>query len=130
MTVSSITFVSRTTALVAGTNQWFGLFSDALVPLRLTADDTSTAWAASTAKTLALTSPFVTTYSGLYYLGVCVVAGTVPSLIGAQATTSLLAGIAPKPNGTSTTGLTDPASCPNPVAALTQTVSTPYAYIS
>lgn len=130
VTVSSITFVSRTTALVAGTNQWFGLFSDALVPLRLTADDTSTAWAASTAKTLTLTSPFVTTYSGLYYLGVCVVAGTVPSLIGAQATTSLLAGIAPKPNGTSTTGLTDPASCPNPVAALTQTVSTPYAYIS
>jgi|SRR6185436_9375768 len=79
--VSGITFFAQT-ALGTGTHQWFGLWNSSLALLRGTADDTSTAWATGTAKRLALTSAFTTTYTGLHYVGieVSVSAGNVPSL--------------------------------------------------
>lgn len=129
LTITSITFVSSSTALSVGSNQWFGLFDSSRVPLRLTADGTSTAWGATSAKTLALTSTFTTTYAGLHYVGLCIVASTCPTLSG-TATHAHASGFAPILAGASSTGLTDPASCPNPIGAITAGANVPYAYVS
>lgn len=106
-TINSISFWSATTALATGTNQLFGLYDSNLNLLRSSTNDTSTAWAANSRKTLSLTSSFTTTYSGLHYLGIMVAATTVPTLKGNTAKTGgqLNAG-APSMGGTSTTGLT------------------------
>lgn len=128
--VTSITWWSMTTALSAGTNQWFGLFDSSRNILRLTGDDTSTAWAANSAKTLNLSSTFTTTYAGWHYVGI-MVKGTVPSLAGASATgTGNIRAAAPIPTGSSTGSLTDPASCPNPAGAITVLANIPYAEVS
>jgi hypothetical protein len=108
VTITSISFWSATTAANGPTNQLFGLYDVNLNLLRSSVNDTSTAWAANSRKTLALTSTFTTTYSGLYYLGIMVTASTaVPTLKGNTAKTNgaLNAG-APSMGGTSNTGLT------------------------
>lgn len=107
VTINSISFWSATTAAGTPTNQLFGLYDNNLNLLRSSVNDTTTAWAANSRKTLALTSSFTTTYSGLYYLGIMVAATTVPTLKGNTAKTGgqLSAG-APSMGGTSTTGLT------------------------
>ena len=128
LTITSITFVSGA-GLSGLSNQWFGLFDSSLVPLRLTGDDTSTAWALNTAKTLNLSSTYATTTAGLYYLGICVVASGMGT-IAAQASTAIMTGFAPIISGSSSTGLTNPASCPNPAGALTATSTIPFAYVS
>ena len=106
-TISSISFWSATTAAGTPTNQLFGLFDSSYNLLRSSTNDTSTAWAANSRKTLSLTSTFTTTYSGIHYLGIMVAATTVPTLKGNTAKTGgqLNAG-APTMGGTSTTGLT------------------------
>lgn len=106
-TINSISFWSATTAAGTPTNQLFGLFDSSYNLLRSSTNDTTTAWAANSRKTLSLTSAFTTTYSGIYYLGIMVTATTVPTLKGNTAKTGgqLNAG-APTMGGTSTTGLT------------------------
>lgn len=79
--VSGITMFSGA-ALAAGTHQWFGIWDKNLALWGGSADDTSTAWGANSAKRLALTTPKTTAYNGLYYVGGCITAGTVPGLIG------------------------------------------------
>lgn len=83
-TVTSLTFVSGTTAAGTPTNWWFALYSSAATPALLaqTADQTSTAWAANTAKTVALASPYKVTATGIYYAAVMVKATTPPTLAG------------------------------------------------
>lgn len=107
VTINSISFWSATTAGATLTNQLFGLFDSSYNLLRSSVNDTSTAWAANSRKTLALTSAFTTTYSGIHYLGIMVAATTVPTIKGNTAKTGgqLNAG-APTMGGTSTTGLT------------------------
>lgn len=107
VTITSISFWSATTAGATLTNQLFGLYDSSRNLLRSSTNDTSTAWAANSRKTLSLTSTFTTTYSGLYYLGIMVTATTVPTIKGNTAKTdgSLNAG-APSMGGTSNTGLT------------------------
>src|SRR5207237_2325179 len=63
--VTNLTFVSATTAAGTPTAWWFALYSNAATPALLSqsADQTSTAWAANTAKTLALATPQVITES-------------------------------------------------------------------
>lgn len=126
--VSSITLVSGATPLNTGVNQWFALYDNALGKLAVTVDDTNVAWGATTAKTLSLT-PFTTTYSGLHYIGVMVKATTPPSLAGAAVQGGITA-LIPKLAGLSTAGLTNPASAPNPAAAITSFGATIYAYVS
>jgi hypothetical protein len=107
VTINSISFWSATTALATGTNQLFGLYDFNLNLLRQSVNDTSNAWAANSRKTLALSSAFTTTYTGLYYLAVMITATTVPTLKGNTAKTGgqLNAGL-PSMGGTSNTGLT------------------------
>lgn len=82
--VTSLTFVSATTAAGTPTAWWFALYSTAATPALLSqsADQTTTAWAANTAKTLALASPQVITESGIYYAACMVTATTPPTLLG------------------------------------------------
>ena len=119
-TITTITFVSGVNAAVTPTNQWFALCNDARTVLRVTANDTTTAWNASTAKPLNLTSTYTTTYSGLHYLACCVTAGTVPSFRGANVGT--FTGVAVQ-SFTSTTGLTTPVAEGTTFAASTGRLS-------
>lgn len=54
--VTNMTFMSATTAAVTPTHWWFCLFDNNGVLIRCSIDQLTTAWAASTAKTLALDS--------------------------------------------------------------------------
>lgn len=125
--ITSISFLSGTTAATSPTNQWFALYDSSRALLRQTTNDTTTAWAASTVKTLNLTSTYTITSSGLYYLGIMVAATTVPTTTGAAGTTQVY-GITPILCGSSTTGLSGTA--PNPAAALTAIGSIPLAWAS
>lgn len=120
--VNSISFWSATTAAGTPTNQLFGLFDSSYNLLRSSTNDTTTAWAANSKKTLALTSSFTTTYSGIHYLGIMVTATTVPTLKGNTAKTGgQLGGAAPSMGGTSTSGLTTalPATAAAPAIVTT-----------
>lgn len=82
--VTSLTFVSATTAAGTPTNWWFALYDDAATPALISqsTDQTSTAWAANTAKTLALGTSYVVPHSGVYNAAIMVAATTVPTLLG------------------------------------------------
>ena len=88
VTINSISFWSATTAAGTPTNQLFGLYNNNLNLLRSSNNDTTTAWAANSKKTLSLTSSFTTTYSGIHYLGLMVTATTVPTIKGNTAKTN------------------------------------------
>ena len=82
--VTSITFKSGATAAATISNWWFALYSSASTPALLaqTADQTSTAWAANTAKTVALATAQLITEPGVYYAAFMMKATTVCSLVG------------------------------------------------
>jgi hypothetical protein len=82
--VTSLTVKSGATAAGTPTAYWLALYSSAATPALLsqTADQTSTAWAANTVKTLALATPQLITTAGVYYVGIMVTASTPPTLIG------------------------------------------------
>lgn len=84
--VTNVGFRSGTTPASAPTAWFFALYSDDLTPALLaqTANQGSTAWAASTNIELALTAPITVTRDGLYYLGFSMTATTVPTLAGAS----------------------------------------------
>lgn len=131
--VTSATFYSATTALSAGSNQWFALFDSAFAKLRVTSDDTSTAWAATTAKTLTFSSTYTVPTTGIYYLGIVVVASTVPTLVGISSVTNSSAVLLASPilGGRSDSSLTNPASCPSTATTpSTGLGDRPYAIVS
>jgi hypothetical protein len=125
-TVTTITFYSATTALGTGTNQFFSLYNAAFGKLAVTNDDTSTAWAANSAKTLTLASPYVVPTSGWYYFGCNVVATTVPTLAGIS-TLAAINALAPRVSFVdSTSVISNPASAPA-TAIPADTTVIPYA---
>ncbi|GGN86363.1 hypothetical protein GCM10010112_67840 [Actinoplanes lobatus] len=81
-TVTSITFVSATTAASVPTNWWFALYDPDGALVGQTADQTSTAWAANTKMTKALGTPAAITETGWYRAGIMVKATTPPTLAG------------------------------------------------
>lgn len=122
VTISSISFWSATTAAGTPTNQLFGLYNSSLNLLRSSTNDTTTAWAANSKKTLSLTSAFTTTYSGIHYLALMVTATTVPTIKGNTARTGgQLQAAAPSMGGTSTSSLTTalPATAAAPATVTT-----------
>jgi len=133
--VGTIQFVSGGGAAATPTHWWFGLYDKNLMQLALTANQTSGAWAASTAKALPVASTaagaatsFLTTYAGLYYLGIMMVAATPVTVLSGVVATSILA-LPPVVNGTSDTGQTTPPGFPHTAAAITATTNTVYATI-
>lgn len=104
ITVSNISFYSATTAAGTPTHYVFALYNESRNLLASTADQTSTAWAANTIKTLAVGTPYAVPTTGFYYLMISVVATTVPTLKGGTAKTGAqLAGQAPILCGLSST---------------------------
>lgn len=90
--VTSLTFVSGDTAANTPTNRWVALYSPAGALLAQSADQTSGAWAANTAKTVALATPQLITVAGVYYAALMVKATTVPSLLGVTVQNAVAAG--------------------------------------
>ena len=127
--VTSATYLSGSTQLSVGTNQWFALYNSAYGRLAVTGDDTSTAWSANATKTLSFSSPYTTTYTGLHYVGLMVAASTPPTLNG-YVTTNAVNGLAPVLSGAMDTGLTNPASAPSTATLAQATGTTFYAYVS
>ncbi|MFF9894983.1 right-handed parallel beta-helix repeat-containing protein [Streptomyces longispororuber] len=111
--VSNLSFITGGTGVGTPTNYWFTLHDRSRVALARTADQTTTAWAANTTKTLAVAqttagsaSSYTTTYSGLHYLGIMIKATTMPTLVGEGA---MVAGSGSAPGfGDTNTGQTTP----------------------
>ena len=80
--VTNLTFISAGTAAGTPTNYWFALYDPAGALLAQSADQLTAAWAADTAKTLALASAQRITRSGRYKAAINVTATTVPTLVG------------------------------------------------
>lgn len=80
--VTKLAFKSGATQAGTPTNWWFALYDPAGALIGQTADQTNTAWAASTAMDLALAAPHTVTRDGIYYAGIMVKAATPPTLIG------------------------------------------------
>lgn len=130
VTVSSITVISGTTALSGGSNQWFVLLDHSRNKLAITGDDTSAAWAAGAAKTLALASPYTPGDDIGVYVGVMVKATTPPTLLASAPPNQAIDLLPPIIGGNSSGSLTDPASCPATPAAITTGSGPFYAYVS
>lgn len=80
--ITSITFKSGATAAGTPTNYWFALYSAAGALLSQSADQTNTAWAANTVKTLNLAEAQRVSAAGVCYAAIMVKATTPPTLIG------------------------------------------------
>lgn len=91
-TVTNLTFVSGATAADTPTNYWVALYSRAGTLLAQSADQTTGAWAADTAKTLALSAPVKITQSGVYFAAIMVKATATPTLVGTTGAKPVLAG--------------------------------------
>ena len=127
--VTNLTFCSATTAAGTPTNWWFALYSSAATPALLgqTADQTSTAWAANTAKTVALATPYTVLTTGVYYAAIMVKATTVPTLLGASLNANASAAVVTGQKvlaNTSGSSLTDTA--PATIATPTTVATVPY----
>ncbi|WP_441251193.1 hypothetical protein [Kitasatospora sp. McL0602] len=90
--VTNLTFISGSTAVVTPANQWTALYSPAGALLAQSADKTNAAWAADTAVSFALATPYRATKPGMYWVGINVTAATVPTLVGTQAARPVLTG--------------------------------------
>ena len=132
--ITNVTFKSGATAAATLTNWWFALYSAAATPALLaqSADQESAAWAANTAKTLALAAPQTITADGVYYAALMVKASTVCSLVGR--TVALAGASSGSVSGqktlaqTSGSSLTDTA--PATIATPTASVLVPYVVLT
>lgn len=131
-TVTTLTYSSGGTALTKGSTAgtphlWAALFDTAYGLITQSTDEgDSASWTGSTAKSFTMGTPYPVTASGIYYAGLCVVAGTggapaQPSIRGvsmAGATSVGLVGGQKNLGGLSTTALTAtaPATAATPTA--------------
>lgn len=121
--VTNISFVAGTTAAVSPTSWWVALYTGRGVLLAQSADQVAGAIAASSIKTIALATAQKIKESGDYYLGLCIAAGTMPTVLGTPIVPAIATGegtVAYETTATYTT--TAPATLP----ALTARVDTPY----
>lgn len=109
-TVSSITFMSGGTAATTPTHWWFALVDKNYVLRGHTADQTTGAFAANTAFTKALVTPYVATYTGLHYVGIMMTATGMPTLTEAGINMINASVASPSAGGQSTAGLTTPGT--------------------
>lgn len=92
--ITNLSFVSGATAAGTPTAWWFGLYDTQATAALIaqSADQTTTAWAANTVKTLALSAAYRVPKTGLYYAAINVTATTPPSLIGAVGAKPVITG--------------------------------------
>lgn len=139
--ISNINFVS-VAAESGGSHLWFALYDDGrsvsssnsqLGLLSQTADQTgAAAFGANTNLGLSLLWPYVTTYDGIYYVGIMYV-GSSLTLAGqsgraSTAAITLAANTGTFSSGTAGSGLT--TNAPDPTGTITIANYTAYAYVS
>jgi hypothetical protein len=134
--INNFNYVTGTTAAITPANQWAALFNASRVMLAVSADATTTAMPASTVTTYPVATiaqgaatSFTTTYTGLYYVGICVVAGTQPTWQGYTGTATDTT-IPPILAGSSTGSLTGPPTFPTTAGTITPTAAELYAYLT
>lgn len=136
VTISQLGWCSSGTAAVSPTNQWLALVDENLNILAMTADQTTAAIAADTVYEYPIAtvvggaaSSFTTTYEGLYYIGLVVVASTQPNAVGNNVATYQLAAKSPLLSGyTANSTYTAPPALPATVPTLTSTAGIRYYY--
>lgn len=126
LTIAGAAFVSGSTPLSGGSHGWYSLHDASRALLRQSTDDTSPVFAANVPKPYNFSSQYVTTYEGLYYLGILFVASQMPNLLSLNTLATGL-GLVPIIGGNSTASLTGTA--PDPAAAITASSQPPYAYV-
>ncbi len=121
--VGSLTAYMGNAAISNPTHQWFVLLDQNRVVLAITADDTTTPWAATTEKTLSFPTPFVPEADMAVYCGIVVVATScVLRAVGVDSGSTGLGSMAPIMSGnTGNTGLTTPNSLGVGTTAATMT---------
>lgn len=125
-TITSVTFASSSTALVAGTHGWATLRDPSRNLMAQSADDAAITWATNVNKTFTLSAPQVTTVTGWHYVGVMCTGSTMPTM-AAILVISNVAQIGQSVGGSSGSGLTTTAA---PTAAAPTGFTIPYAYVS
>jgi hypothetical protein len=121
--VTSIGWVTGTTAAVNPTSGFVALYSDTGALLAQSADFAATARAASTAYTSALASAFTIKKPGKHFVVLCIAAGTMPTLLGSVVAPPIATGeTAPARESSATYTTTAPAALP----ALTNRLDLPY----
>lgn len=124
-TVTSISFGSGSTALATPSNGWGALYSPSLGLLGQSTDDTGITWAANSKKTFTLATPAYIPTTDWYYVGYCIVASTMPTVLCAS--NNVFTTESPAMGGWSTTGLTGTAPA---TAAALSAAPYPYAYVA
>lgn len=139
--INNINYISSVTAESGGTHLWFAIYDDGrgsptagqLALLGQTLDQTgAAAFGASTNLGLSLMVPFVTTYSGIYYVAFMCTATVTPLLIASPSNSTATIQIGSVAGATyamtAGSGLTNMA--PNPSGALSTSSRLEYAYVS
>ena len=128
-TVTNLSAISGSTAAGTPTHYWFALYSNAATPALLgqTADQTSTAWAADTVKTLPLVTPVKIAKSGIYWVAIMVAATTPPSLLGSVGAKPVVTG---EPALANNSGSSLAASAPATIASPAAQRAVPLIYVS
>jgi hypothetical protein len=128
-TITNVSFRSGATAANTPTNWWFALYSNAATPALLaqTADQTNTAWAANTTKTVALASAQTIRTSGIYWVGIMVKATAVPTLLGTVAAPAIVTG---ERNLSQSSGSTLTDTAPATIATPTAKQFVPYVVLT
>lgn len=131
-TIGHIGFATGTTAASGPTHWWTALLDNTYKQQAHSTDQTSTAMAASTWFNLAMATPYVATYTGVYYLTILVTTSTTqPSILqgtnapAAQFITGTSAPT-PLPNGASTASLTTPGTDGTTTYAAPTAASAPF----
>lgn len=131
LTVSQITMATKGTAASGVTNGWYAICDSGLVVRGATGNQTG--WGSTnTAYTYNLGTAYTTTYTGLYYIGVNITAGTAPTLLTCTPMGSALVGVAPTLCGTVSTGYSaTPPAATTALSGLTANINfTMYAGLS
>jgi hypothetical protein len=131
--ISNITFVSGATPAGTPTNWWFALYSADATPVLLgqSADQLTTAWGASTVKTLALATAVRIPSTGVYYAAVMVKATTVPTLAGRTVNLAVSAGsILSSKVLSQTSGAALVATAPATIATPTTVATVPFCVLN
>lgn len=126
--IGHFVFVSGTTAASTPTHWWLALANSSRVMLAVTADQTTTAVAASSVFSVAVatiasgaSTTFTTTYAGLHYVAVMFTGTTIPTAPGSAPPVGLTtaAGVGVTTGASATTGQTTAPAFPTTFGAIT-----------
>lgn len=128
-TITNVSVRSGATAANTPTNYWVALYSNAATPALLSqsADQTNTAWAANTTKTIALAAAQTIRTSGIYWVGIMVKATAVPTLLGTVAAPAIVTG---ERNLSQSSGSTLTDTAPATIATPTAKQFVPYVVLT